>query len=112
MSIFWIVTREALEANDALAKEHGRCVVEVERLRAELGRTQAALAKEREQSDELAIRLDHANGHRDAYHEQRDRAWLEIDQLRAQLAARPGGGYHLTDKGLAAIAKPTDKEQP
>lgn len=28
--------REALEANDALAKELGRCVVEVERLRAAL----------------------------------------------------------------------------
>jgi hypothetical protein len=28
--------REALEANDALAKEHSRCVIEVERLRAAL----------------------------------------------------------------------------
>lgn len=66
--------REALEANDALAKEHGLAAAEVERLRAELKR-----------ANDAGLRLV-----------------AENRQLRAQLAARPGGQYHLTDKGLAA----------
>lgn len=90
--------REALEANDALAKE--------------LGRTQAALAKEREQSDELAIRLDKVVRQRDSLARRLAVRFYETERLRAQLAVRPGGQYHLTDKGLAAIAEPTDKEQP
>lgn len=37
------------------------------------------------------------------------RCLLEIHRLRRQLAVR-GGDYHLTDKGRAAIAQPTDTE--
>lgn len=75
--------REALEANDALAKEHGLCVIEVERLRAERDKA----VRERDSlARRLALRFE------------------ETRRLRAQLDSLPG--YHLTDKGQAAIAQP------
>jgi hypothetical protein len=70
--------RAALEANDALAKEHGLCVIEVERLRAELKR-----------ANEAGQRLVGEN-HR----------------LRDRITDLTGTSYHLTDKGLATIAQP------
>jgi hypothetical protein len=76
--------REVLEANDALAKELGRCVIEVERLRAELKR-----------ANDAGLRLVGENRH-----------------LRSELSKARGADYHLTDQGLAALAEPTDKEQP
>lgn len=66
--------REALDANQELAVEHAKACAEVERLRGEL-----------RQANEAGARMV-----------------AENRQLRAQLAARPGGQYHLTDKGMAA----------
>lgn len=81
--------REALEANDALAKEHALCVLEVERLR-------AALKEAHEAGLQILNDLVEAR--------------FENERLTARLAQRPGG-YHLTDKAQAALAA-DPKEQP
>lgn len=80
--------RDALEANQQLAVDHARCVLEVERLRAELHRAHEA-------GGQVVEQLRQA----------RD----EIDRLTARIARQPGN-YYLTAKGLAAI-QPTDTQE-
>lgn len=48
--------RRALEANDQLAMEHAKCVLETHRLNAELGSALSALAKASAEVERLRLR--------------------------------------------------------
>jgi hypothetical protein len=76
--------RAALDANQALAMEHAKCVIELERLRAEL-----------KTANDAALRLIQT-----------------ITQLRGQITHRPGP-YWPTAKARAALAQTdTPQEKP